>query len=200
MSSDMKILGIDLGKNWVHVIGIDEVGRPVLRKKCNRAQLQELAATTPRCLVAMESCCGSQFWGRRFAAQGHEIRLIPAQFVKPYVKANKNDFNDALAIAAAAGRATIPSVPLKNTEQLELQAIHRVRQRQIGDRTAIINQMRAFLLEQGFEVGVGPTRFARQLPELMSKASEVLTPRMQALLARDPVGYRLIPISQNLQS
>jgi transposase len=99
----------------------------MLRKKCNRAQLQELAVTTPCCRVAMESCSGSQFWGRRFAAQGHEVRLIPAQFVKPYVKANKNDFNDALAIAEAASRATIPSVPLKNMEQLELQAIHRVR-------------------------------------------------------------------------
>jgi transposase len=167
-----------------HVIGIDEVGRPILRKKCNRAQLQELAVTTKCCRVAMESCSGSQFWGRRFAEQGHEVRLIPAQFVKPYVKANKNDFNDALAIAEAASRATIPSVPLKNMEQLELQAIHRVRQRLIGDRTAVINQMRALLLEQGFAVGVGPTRFARQLPELLRKASELLSPRMQGLLAR----------------
>ena len=157
---------------------------PVLRKKCNRAQLQELAVTMPRSLVAMESCSGSQFWGRRFAEHGNEVRLSPAQFVKPYLKANKNDFNDALAIAEAANRATIPSVPLKNTEQLELQAIHRVRQRLIGDRTAVINQMRALLPEQGFVVGVGPTRFARQLPELLGKAGEVLSPRMHALLVR----------------
>jgi transposase len=101
--------------------------------------------------------------------------LIPAQFVKPYLKANKNDFNDALAIAEAASRATIPPVPLKNAEQLELQAIHRVRQRLIGDRTAVINQMRALLLEQGFVVGVGPTRFARQLPDLLAKAAEILS-------------------------
>lgn len=184
MNSAVKILGIDLGKNWFHVIGIDEIGRPVLRKKCNRSQLRELAATAVRCVVAMESCSGSQFWGRSFAEHGHDVRLIPAQFVKPFVKSNKNDFNDALAIAEAASRATIPSVPLKNIEQLELQAIHRVRQRLVADRTAVINQMRALLLEQGFVVGVGPTRFARQLPELLSKAGDVLSPRMQALLAR----------------
>jgi len=156
----------------------------VLRKKCTREQLKELAATTTRCLVAMESCSGSQFWGRHFASHGHEVRLIPAQFVKPYVKANKNDFNDALAIAEAAGRATIPSVPLKNTEQLEPQAINRVRQRLIADRSAVINQMRALLLEQGLVVGVGPTRLARQLPELLGKAAEALTSRMQMLLGR----------------
>jgi hypothetical protein len=122
MSSAVTILGIDLGKNWFHVIGMDRVGRPVIRKKLNRTQLREFAATTTRCVVEMESCPGSQFWGRRFATFGHDERLIPAQFVKPYVKSNKNYFNDALAIAEATGRATIPSVPLKNIEQLELEA------------------------------------------------------------------------------
>ena len=184
MSSAIVVLGIDLGKNWFHLIGIDSVGRPVLRKKLNRSQLQELAATAARCLVAMESCPGSQFWGRRFAEHGHDVRLIPAQFVKPYVKSNKNDFNDALAIAEAASRATIPSVPLKNIEQLELQATHRVRQRLVADRTAVINQMRALLLEQGIVAGVGRKHFALRLPELMGKASEVLSPRMQMLLTQ----------------
>ena len=155
---------------------------PVLRKKCNRAPLRELAATTPRCVVAMESCSGSQFRGRSFAGQGHDVRLIPVQFVKPYVKANKNDFNDALRSPKPRGRATIPSVPLKNAEQLELQAIHRVCRRLIDDRTAAINQMRALLLEQEFVVGVGVPRFARQLPEFLGKAGEVLSSGMQALL------------------
>jgi transposase len=184
MSSAVTILGIDLGKNWFHVIGIDGVGRPVIRKKLNRAQLHEFAATATRCVVAMESCPGSQFWGRRFEAFGHHVRLIPAQFIKPYVKSNKNDFNDALAIAEAAGRATIPSVPLKNIEQLELQATHRVRQRLVADMTAVINQMRALLLEQGIVVGVGRTRFARQLPELLNQSADTLSPRMQLVLAR----------------
>jgi transposase len=182
MSSDIAILGIDLGKNWFHVIGIDAVGRPVLRKKLTRAKLHELVGTVTRCVVAMESCPGSQFWGRKFAEQGHEVKLIPAQFVKPYVKSNKNDFNDALAIAEAASRATIPSVPLKNLEQLELQATHRVRQRLVADRTAIINQMRALLLEQGIAVGVGRKRFSGQLADVLRDAGDSLSPRMQLLL------------------
>jgi transposase len=182
MSSQVAVLGIDLGKNWFHVIGVDAVGRPVLRKKLNRSQLHELAGTVTRCVVAMESCPGSQFWGRQFAEQGHDVRLIPAQFVKPYVKSNKNDFNDALAIAEAASRATIPSVPLKNIEQLELQATHRVRQRLVADRTATINQMRALLLEQGIVVGVGRKRFAGRLADVLREASDSLSPRMRLLL------------------
>ena len=182
MSSEPVVLGIDLGKNWFHVIGIDAVGRPILRKKLNRSQLQQLAGTATRCVVAMESCPGSQFWGRRFADHGHTVRVIPAQFVKPYVKSNKNDFNDALAIAEAASRATVPSVPLKNAEQLELQATHRVRQRLVADRTATINQMRALLLEQGIVVGVGRKRFSGQFLDVLRDASDTLSPRMQRLL------------------
>lgn len=118
MSDEACIVGIDLGKNWFHVVGIDAHGRAVLRKKLNRNQLAELAATTRRAIVAMESCPGSQHWGRRFADHGHEVRLIPAQFVKPYLKSNKNDFNDAAAIAEAASRATMRFVPLKSVEQV----------------------------------------------------------------------------------
>jgi transposase len=183
MSSDIAVLGIDLGKNWFHVIGIDPVGRPVLRKKLTRAKLHELAGTITKCVVAMESCPGSQFWGRRFAEHGHAVKLIPAQFVKPYVKSNKNDFNDALAIARAASRATIPSVPLKNIEQLELQATHRVRQRLVADRTAIINQMRALLFEQGIVVGVGRKRFSGQFSDVLRDANDSLSSRMQLPLS-----------------
>lgn len=96
------IFGLDLGKTWFHGVGINGPGKPVLRKKFNRTQLGEFAGTTARCIVAMESCPGSQHWGRRFAKYGHEVRIIPAQFVKPYLKGNKNDFNDAEAIAEAA--------------------------------------------------------------------------------------------------
>src|SRR5918993_3103125 len=126
------IVGIDLGKNWFHLVGLDEGGATILRKKLNRAQLAEYAATAPRCIVATESCPGSQYWGRVFTAAGHEVRILPAQFVKPYLKANKNDFYDAAAIAEADGRASMRYVPLKTTEPLELQALHRVRRRFIG--------------------------------------------------------------------
>src|SRR3569833_3446685 len=95
MNCEALIVGIDLGKNWFHVVGIDVRGTPVVRKKLNRAQLLQFAATLPRCVVAMEACPGSQFWGRRFSAHEHEVRIIPAQFVMPYVKSIKNDFNDA---------------------------------------------------------------------------------------------------------
>ncbi|MGH7106014.1 MAG: IS110 family transposase, partial [Acetobacteraceae bacterium] len=113
-----------------------------LLERLNRTQLGELAATLPACRIAMESCPGSQYWGRRFVAQGHEVRIIPAQFVKPFVKSNKNDYNDAEAIAEAGTRDTMRCVPLKNSEQLDLQATHRVRQRFIIERTAAVNQMK----------------------------------------------------------
>lgn len=149
MTSELTIVGIDLGKNWFHLIGLDARGATVLRKKLNRSQLAAYAATSPTCVVATESCPGSQYWGRVFTQAGHEVRILPAQFVKPYLKANKNDFNDAAAIAEAGGRASMRYVPLKTTEQLELQALHRVRRRVIVERTAVINQMRALLLEHG---------------------------------------------------
>ena len=95
MTTVPTILGIDLGKNWFHLIGLDERGATVLRKKLNRGQLAAYAATAPRGVVATEACPGSQYWGRVFAQAGHEVRILPAQFVKPYVKANKNDFHDA---------------------------------------------------------------------------------------------------------
>jgi transposase len=178
------IVGIDLGKNWFHVVGLDEGGATILRKKLNRAQLAEYAATAPRCIVATESCPGSQYWGRVFTAAGHEVRILPAQFVKPYLKANKNDFNDAAAIAEAAGRASMRYVPLKTTEQLELQALHRVRRRFIVERTAVINQMRAVLLEHGMVLPVGRAAFVHRLPTVFTDAEHRLSPRLVELLHR----------------
>ena len=178
------IVGIDLGKNWFHVVGLDEGGATILRKKLNRAQLAEYAATAPRCTTATESCPGSQYWGRVFTAAGHEVRILPAQFVKPYLKANKNDFNDAAAIAEAAGRASMRYVPLKTTEQLELQALHRVRRRFIVERTALINQMRALLLEHGMVIPVGRAAFVRRLPTIFTEAEHRLSPRLVELLHR----------------
>ncbi len=180
----LAIVGIDLGKNWFHVIGLDEGGATVLRKKLNRTQLAEYAATAPRCIVATESCPGSQYWGRVFTAAGHEVRILPAQFVKPYLKANKNDFNDAAAIAEAAGRASMRYVPLKTTEQLELQALHRVRRRLIVERTAVINQMRAWLLEHGMVIPVGRAAFVHRLPTIFAEAEHRLSPRLVELLHR----------------
>ena len=169
---------------WFHVIGMDRNGKPVLRRRLNRPQLAALAASIPICRVAMESCPGSQYWGRRFAEHGHEIRIIPAQFVKPFVKSNKNDYNDAEAIAEAGSRDTMRSVPLKNPEQLDLQVTHRVRQRLIVERSAVVNQIRALLLENGIAIPLGRALFAKRLPDILEDAENELSARARALLAR----------------
>lgn len=184
MTDGIAVLGIDLGKNWFHLVGLNQRNQVVLRKRMNRRQLAEFAATLPTCMVAMESCPGSQYWGRQFEQAGHQLRIIPAQFVKPFLKSNKNDGNDALAIAEAAGRPDLRCVPLKSTEQLELQAIHRIRSRLITERTALINQLRALLFEQGITIPVGRELFARQLPEILEKADNNLSVRLRALLQR----------------
>lgn len=178
------IIGIDLGKNWFHLIGLDVHGAVVLRQKLNRSQLATFAATAPQSIVATEACSGSQYWGRVFTGAGHDVRIVPAQFVKPYVKTNKNDFNDAQAIAEAASRATMRCVPLKTLEQLELQALHRFRRRFIVERTAVINQMRALLLEHGITVPLGRAAFVHRLPTIFEDADNGLSPRLVAMLHR----------------
>jgi transposase len=180
----IHIIGIDLGKNWFHVVAMDERGKPVYRKKLNRAQLSEFVVVNEPCIVAMEACPGSQFWGRRFEDAGNTVRVIPAQFVKPYLKSNKNDFNDAEAIAEAGSRGTMRCVALKSADQLELQALHRVRQRFIVERTAVVNQMRALLLEHGLVVPLGRELFARRLPKILEDAENGVSIRIRELLAR----------------
>jgi transposase len=180
----VHVIGIDLGKNWFHIVAMDERGNQLFRKKLNRVQLSEFVVTAPRCMVAMEACPGSQFWGRRFHEAGHTLRIIPAQFVKPYLKSNKNDFNDAQAIAEAASRGTMRCVPLKSIDQLELQALHRVRQRFIVERTAVINQMRALLLEHGIVIPVGRVLFAKRLPAVLADVENGLSLRLRQLITR----------------
>lgn len=192
--SDVHVIGIDLGKNWFHLAAMNERGKTLFRKKLNRTQLSEFAETATACIVAMESCPGSQYWGRRFQNAGHEIRIIPAQFVKPYLKSNKNDFNDAEAIAEAASRGNMRTVPLKTTDQLEMQAVHRVRQRFIVERTAVVNQMRALLLEHGIVVPVGRALFARRLPCILEDAENGLSIRMRQILDRLRARWQLLDV------
>jgi transposase len=150
----------------------------------SRTQLSAVAATAPRTVVAMESCSGSQYWGRLFAQAGHEVRLVPAQYVKPFVKTNKNDFNDAQATAEAASRASMRFVPLKTPEQLELQALHRIRRRLVQQRTAVVNQLRGLLLEHGVVTPVGRETFARRLPRVLDTAEALVSPRLLVLVQR----------------
>ena len=142
-------VGIDLGKTTFHLVAPGDGGKVVLRKKFTQKQLLTFTANLQTSLVGLEACSGAHFLGRALREQGHDVRLIPAQFVKPFVKSNKNDFLDAEAMAEAVDRQNMRFVPIKTDDQLDLQAIHRVRDRLISRRTAVINQLRAFLLERG---------------------------------------------------
>jgi transposase len=146
---DVAVLGIDLGKSSCSVVGLDTGGRVVLRRRVARGALPELLGKLPACVVAMEACCGAHHLGRTAEARGHGVRLMPPEYVRPYVKAHKNDDRDAEAIAEAATRPTMRFVPLKGEAQLDVQALHRARERLVAERTALINQMRALLLERG---------------------------------------------------
>ena len=125
----IAVLGIDLGKNSCSVVGLDDIGRVVVRRRVRRETLVALAANLPPCIVAMEACCGAHHLGRLFAAQGHTVKLMSPEYVRPYVKAQKNDDRDAEAIAEAATRPTMRFVALKSEEQLDMQTLHRVRDR-----------------------------------------------------------------------
>ncbi len=151
----IAVLGIDLGKNSCSVVGLDAGGRVVLRRRLNRDGVVKLAAGLPRCVMAMEACCGAHHLGRRLRDQGHEVRLMSPEYVRPYVKAQKNDDRDAEAIAEAATRPTMRFVELKSETQLDMQSLHRARDRLVGERTALINQLRAVLLERGVIVPQG---------------------------------------------
>ncbi len=141
------VLGIDLGKNVCSVVRLDASGAVVMRRKVRRETLIGLTEKLPPCIVGMEACCGHL--GRLFAAHGHTVRLMSPEYVRPYVKAQKNDDRDAEGIAEAATRPTMRFVDLKSQDQLDMQTLHRSRDRLVGERTALINQLRAILLERG---------------------------------------------------
>src|ERR1700692_3848478 len=160
-------VGIDLGKMTFHVVALDDHGKVVVRKKFSRSHLLAYTANLQSSLIGMEACAGAHFIGARLRDQGHEVRLIPAQFVKPFVKSNKNDFIDAEAIAEAVTRQNMRFVPIKTEDQLDLQALHRVRDRLIARRTSVINQLRAFLLERGLVFAKSPAKLRERIPETL---------------------------------
>jgi transposase len=178
----MNIIGIDLGKTVFHLVSMSPQGTIIGRKKLSRPQMLTYLANVPRSLVAMEASCGAHHLGRRLESHGHEVRLIPAQFVRPFVKSQKNDYMDAEAIAEAVQRPTMRFVPIKTEDQLDLQALHRVRDRLIFRRTSVINQLRAFLLERGIVVRTGRAYLRKRMPALLAEAEQHLAPRMYRLL------------------
>jgi len=179
---DIAVLGIDLGKNSCSVVGLDASGRVVLRRRLQRKTIVALAAKLSPCTVAMEACCGAHHLGRVLAAQGHTLRLMSPEYVRPYVKAQKNDDRDAEAIAEAATRPTMRFIALKSEDQLDMQTLHRVRDRIVAERTSLMNQLRAILLERGIIVPKGRAKLRLRISEPILQPCEELSPRIRLLI------------------
>ena len=186
----VAVLGIDIGKNTFHLVGLNEGGAITLRRKLSRGQLEARLANLPPCLVGMEACVGAHHLSRRLKALGHDARLMPARYVRAYLKGNKNDFRDAEAIAEAVQRPTMRFVATKTAEQLDLQALHRVRSRLVGERTAVANEIRAFLLDRGIAVAKGLNRLRAELPGILGTRTDVLSPRLLHIIEDLIVDWR----------
>jgi transposase len=159
MAQKMSVLGIDIAKLVFHVVGMDDTGAVVLRKRIARSELLTFIANIPPLRIGMEACGSAHYWARCFREHGHDVRLIAPQFVKAYVKSPKNDARDAEAICEAVTRPTMRFVPIKRVEQQDLQALHRIRERLIKARTALVNEMRGLLNEYGIILPQGITKF-----------------------------------------
>ncbi|MCH5375515.1 MAG: IS110 family transposase, partial [Planctomycetes bacterium] len=179
---ELMSIGIDIGKDTFHIVGFDTDGRLVLRRQIKRLALIAVFEKLPRCIVGMEACLSAHFVSRTLRKMGFEPRIIPAIYVKPFIKGQKNDYNDAEAIAEAALRPNLPIVPEKSQEQLDLQALHRVRSRLVSRRTATINQIRAFLIEQGITVRKGLRALKNSFEAILEERKDEISPRMRAIL------------------
>jgi transposase len=186
----IAIVGIDLGKSVCSVVGLDEAGAVVLRRRMRRQSVIELGARLPRTAFAMEACCGAHLMGRILADQGHEVRLMSPEYVRPYVKAQKNDDRDAEAIAEAASRPTMRFVALKSQDQLDMQTLHRVRQRLVGARRTLLNQLRAILFERGHAIAQGRRKLELAVDAMLADPATGLSGRMHDLVAEMRAEWR----------
>ena len=189
LNTAIAVIGIDIGKNSFHVVGLDARGAIVLRQRWSRSQVEARFANMPPCLIGMEACVGAHHLSRKLHGFGHDARLMPAKYVRPYSKGQKNDFRDAEAIAEAVQRPTMKFVATKTADQLDLQALHRVRERLVSQRTGIINQIRAFLLERGIAAGAA-------LPSRRTAAHSGCTPECPVAAhgaGHRGLGWRLAP-------
>ncbi|MCF6280628.1 MAG: IS110 family transposase [Candidatus Polarisedimenticolaceae bacterium] len=172
----ITMIGLDIAKSVFHLYAVNHVGRYIKKKLLKRKQLLAYMANLEPCLIAMEACGGANYWAREFLALGHEVRLIAPQYVKPYVKGNKNDYNDAEGIAEAAQRPNMRFVPIKSVEQQDIQNFHRQRERIKKERTALVNQIRGLLAEYGVVINMGVAAVRKALPEILEDAKNGLTP------------------------
>lgn len=172
---NLNMLGVDIAKNVFQLHGVDEKGIVMLKKRLNRNQFVEYIATLPLCTIAMEACGGSNYWARKFKSFGHIMKLISPQYVKPFVKGNKTDHNDAEAICIAASISSMRFVSPKTIEQQDLQALHRIRNRLITERTAIANQIRGLLMEYGITIPQEICHIKKRLPYILENATNDLS-------------------------
>ena len=183
VGKEIKVLGIDLAKQSFQLHGIDEDGIVVLKRKLRRNQLSAFIANLPPCLIGLEACGGAHHWVRTFTKMGHTVRMIAPQFVKPYVKSNKNDEVDAEAICEAVQRPNMRFVPTKSIEQQDIQCMHRIRSLLVGRQTAHANQIRGLLLEYGIAIPKGIGYVRKAIPELLEDAENGLTSAFRELLS-----------------
>lgn len=181
----MKIttVGIDIAKSVFHTVALSHQGRLIKKKELKRHQVVAYMARLEACTIVMEACGGANYWARELMALGHEVKLIAPQYVKPFVKGNKNDYNDAEAIAEAAQRPTMRFVPIKCIEQQDIQNIHRQRERLKKERTALVNQIRGLLTEYGIVIRKGVTAVIQELPLILEDAENQLTVLSRALFS-----------------
>jgi transposase len=180
---NIETLGIDIAKTVFQLHGVNRAGHVVLKRRVMRDQLIAVLARIKPCTIAVEACTGAFYWQRKFEALGHQVRIISPQYVKPFVRRQKNDGNDAEAICVAARQPHMRFVPTKSIEQQDIQALHRARQRMVNHRTAVVSQIRGLLLDRGFAFAKSITRARRIIPEILSDLDNELTD-----LAREAVG------------
>src|SRR5215470_4208208 len=181
LKQEMHVLGIDSAKRVFHAVGMDDRGNVVYRKRLSRHDLIPFLAKLPPVRIGLEACGGAHYWARRCRASGHEVKLMAPRFVKPYVKSHKNDSRDAEAIAEAVTRPTMRFVPVKDVEQQDIQALHRVRERLIGERTALVNEVHGLMHEYGIVIPKGVSKFRQAVVGKLESDKDKLTPLSQEM-------------------
>ena len=184
MKQEITVLGVDIAKRVFHAVGMDDTGKIVLRKRLSRHALMPFIAQLPPVLIGMEACGGAHYWARRFREHGHEVKLMAPQFVKPYIKSNKNDMRDAAGISEAVTRPTMRFVPTKAVDQQDIQALHRVRERLMGARTALVNEVHGLLTEYGIVVPKGVSKFRQTVVSKLESEQDKLTPLSQEMFGK----------------
>src|SRR6266567_9055136 len=184
MKQEMNVLGIDIAKRVFHAIEMDNTGKIVFRKRLSRHDLTPFIAKLPPVRIGIEACGGAHDWARRFRAYGHEVKLMAPPCVKPYVKSNKNDSRDAEAIAEAVMRPTMRFVPTKDVDQQDIQALHRVRERLRGARTALVHERHGLLHAYGIVVPKGVAKFRQTVVGKLETDKAKLTPLSQEMFSK----------------